>query len=391
MRSNGEGSAAISAGDEQEEGTRNASTPRERKTSSVSVKAGLGLVTWSCLGRGRECGYFCELLGQIPMIRDDEFRLLFEAAPNGMIVIDQAGAIVFINAQTEKLFGYSRGELVGQAVELLLPERFRATHAALRDQFGKNPQPRAMGAGRDLCGRRKDGSELPVEIGINPFHSGDRALVIASVVDISERKRNEEHVHFIMSELSHRSKNLLMVVLAIANQTVKRATSFGEFQKQFEGRIMAIARCHDLLVEQGWAGASIQALILAQLEPFADSAARVDAAGPPIMLHPEAIQQLGLALYELATNAMKYGALSSPAGRIVIRWAVDQSRTPKKFCLSWEERGGPHVDPPTYEGFGHKLLSQIAEELPNTECGLVFGPEGVSWRLECAEELVLRH
>lgn len=101
-------------------------TPRERKTSSVSVKAGLGLVTWSCLGRGREC--------------------------------DQAGAIVFINAQTEKLFGYSRGELVGQAVELLLPERFRATHAALRDQFGKNPQPRAMGAGRDLCGRRKDGS-----------------------------------------------------------------------------------------------------------------------------------------------------------------------------------------------------------------------------------------
>lgn len=339
----------------------------------------------------RNCGYFCEVLGQLSMIRDDEFRLLFEAAPNGMIVVDQAGAIVFVNAQTEKLFGYSRGELVGQAVELLIPERFRTTHAALRDQFEKNPQPRPMGAGRDLCGRRKDGSEFPVEIGINPFHSADRALVIASVVDISERKRSEEHVRFIMNELSHRSKNLLMVVLAIASQTVKRATSFGEFQKQFEGRLMAIARCHDLLVEQGWAGASIQDLILAQLEPFADSAARIDAVGPPVILHPEAIQQLGLALYELATNAMKYGALSSPTGRIVIRWAVDQSRTPNKFCLSWEEQGGPHVDPPAYEGFGHKLLSRIAKDLPDTECALVFDSEGVSWRLECTEELVLRH
>jgi PAS domain S-box-containing protein len=186
------------------------------------------------------------------MIHEDEFRLLFEAAPNGMIVVDQAGAIVSVNAQTEKLFGYSRGELVGQAVELLIPEQFRTTHAALRDQFEKNRQPRPMGAGRDLCGRRRDGSEFPAEIGINPFRSGDRALVIASVVDISERKRNEEHVRFIMNELSHRSKNLLMVVLAIAKQTVKRVTSFGEFQKQFEGRIMAIARCHDLLVKQGW-------------------------------------------------------------------------------------------------------------------------------------------
>ena len=122
--------------------------------------------------------------GRISMIRDDDFRLLFEAAPNGVVVVDQAGAIVFVNAQTENFFGYSRGELIGLAVELLIPEQFRPTHAALRDQFGKNPQPRPMGAGRDLCGRRKDGSEFPVEIGISPFRSGDRALVIASVIDV---------------------------------------------------------------------------------------------------------------------------------------------------------------------------------------------------------------
>jgi PAS domain S-box-containing protein len=81
------------------------------------------------------------------MNRDDEFRLLFEAAPNGMIVVDQAGAIVFFNAQIEKLFGYSREELIGQTVELLIPEQFRTTHAALRDQFEKNRQPRPLGGG----------------------------------------------------------------------------------------------------------------------------------------------------------------------------------------------------------------------------------------------------
>lgn len=105
------------------------------------------------------------------MIRDDQFRLLFEAAPNGMIVIDQAGAITFVNAQIEKLFGYSRGELIGQPVEILIPERFRAAHPGLRERFADNPRPRPMGAGRDLYGRGKNGNEFPVEIGINPLRS----------------------------------------------------------------------------------------------------------------------------------------------------------------------------------------------------------------------------
>jgi two-component sensor histidine kinase len=136
-------------------------------------------------------------------------------------------------------------------------------------------------------------------------------------------------------------------------------------------------------------GASIDALIFAQLEPFIDTSARIDAAGPPIMLQPEAAQNIGLALHELAINAVKYGALSSPKGRIIIRWDVDRERT-RKFRLSWEERGGPRVNPPVHEGFGHKLLSRIAKDSPDTESGFLFGPEGLSWRLECSEQLVLR-
>jgi PAS domain S-box-containing protein len=322
---------------------------------------------------------------------ESELRLLFEAAPNGMIVTDEAGVITFVNRQIEKLFGYPRGELIGRSVEVLIPARSRAGHPAKRAEFMKNPAIRPMGAGRDLYGLRKDGTEFPVEIGLNPFRSGDRLLVAGSVIDITERKRNEEHIRFIMNELSHRSKNLLMVVLAIANQTVRRATSFGEFQKNFESRLLAIARCHELLVDKGWEGASIESLITAQLRPFTDDPrSRVDAAGPPIILNPDAAQNISLALHELAANSMKYGALSAPEGQILIRWDIDELRTPKKFRFSWQERGGPLVEPPTHEGFGHKLLSRIASENPDTETRLAFAPEGFTWTIECQEQVFLR-
>ena len=323
---------------------------------------------------------------------EEQFRLLFEAAPNGMIVTDHDGVITFVNRQVEKLFGYWRGELIGRSVEVLVPERFQRAHPGSRAQFAKQPETRAMGAGRDLYGLRKNKTEFPVEIGLNPFRSGGRLLVVASAIDITERKRNEEHIRFIMDELSHRSKNLLMVVLAIANQTVEHATSFGEFQANFGGRLMALARSHDLLVEKGWSGASIEALIFTQLKPFMDEPAiRLDVAGPPIMLTPLAAQNIGLALHELATNAMKYGALSSPEGRIVIRWDVDDRQLPKKFRLSWREQGGPPVHPPTHQGFGHTVLSHIAQGSSDTDAGLMFAPEGFAWRFECEEQLMLRH
>ena len=322
---------------------------------------------------------------------EQDLRLLFEAAPNGMIATDQSGTITFANAQIVRMFGYSRTELIGRSIEILIPERFRAAHTTMRAAFAKHPETRAMGGGRDLYGMRKDGTEFPVEVGLNPFRSGDRMLVVGCVIDISERKRHEEHLRIVMNELSHRSKNLLTVVLSIANQTVRRATSFSEFQKHFEARLLAIARCHDLLVEKGWTGASIEALISAQLRPFMDDpAARIDAAGPPIMLKPEAAQNIGLALHELATNAMKYGALSSPAGQIVIRWDIDEFQSPKRFRMTWQERGGPPVEPPTHEGFGHKLLAHVIPGALDTEVRLAFAPEGFAWSIDCQEQLLLR-
>ena len=119
------------------------------------------------------------------------FRLVVEAAPNAMVMVDRAGKIVMVNSQAERVFGYSRPELIGQPVEMLVPERFRSHHPELRKTFFADPQPRPMGAGRDLYGLKKDGSEFPVEIGLNPIETDEGTMVLSAIVDISARKASE--------------------------------------------------------------------------------------------------------------------------------------------------------------------------------------------------------
>lgn len=129
------------------------------------------------------------------------FRVAVEASPNGMVMVDRAGKIVLVNREIERLFGYGRDELLGQGIEVLVPRAIRQQHPGLRDGFFEKPQSRSMGAGRDLHGRRKDGVEIPVEIGLNPIKTDEGLFVLASVVDISARKRAEEELRRSNEEL----------------------------------------------------------------------------------------------------------------------------------------------------------------------------------------------
>jgi PAS domain S-box-containing protein len=124
----------------------------------------------------------------------DLFRLAVESAPNAMIMVDVEGRILLVNAQTERLFGYAREELIGQSIEMLVPARFRGSHPGHRRSFFANPQARSMGAGRDLFGLRKDGTEVPVEIGLNPFQTVSGSYVLAAVVDITVFKRMQAEI-----------------------------------------------------------------------------------------------------------------------------------------------------------------------------------------------------
>ena len=127
-------------------------------------------------------------------LRESErrFQLVVEAAPNAMVMVDQAGEIVMVNTEAERVFGYSRVELLGQPVEMLVPERFRGDHPGLRATYFTDPQPRPMGAGRELYGLKRDGSEFPVEIGLNPIETDEGTMVLSAIlVDITERKAAE--------------------------------------------------------------------------------------------------------------------------------------------------------------------------------------------------------
>lgn len=128
----------------------------------------------------------------------DLLALVVDATPSGMIMVDSSGKIAIVNMQIEKLFGYHRQELLGEPIEILVPEAARSGHAALRDSYMAAPLARNMGSGRDLHGRRKDGSLIPVEIGLNPLTAGGEQYVLASVVDISERKRHEERLALVV-------------------------------------------------------------------------------------------------------------------------------------------------------------------------------------------------
>jgi PAS domain S-box-containing protein len=125
---------------------------------------------------------------------EETFRALLESAPDAMVVVDGGGRMVLVNAQTERLFGYSRGELLGQPVEILVPQRFRSAHVAHRDDYSADPHVRPMGVGLELFGRRKDNSELPVEIMLSPIRIGRETLVVSAIRDITERKRFEQEL-----------------------------------------------------------------------------------------------------------------------------------------------------------------------------------------------------
>jgi PAS domain S-box-containing protein len=136
-------------------------------------------------------------------LADEMFRLAVEACPNGMVMIDADGKIVMANSEIELQFGYRRDELIGQPVDMLVPERLRTEHARHRRDFTPKPEARRMGVGRELFGRRSDGREFPVEVGLNPIHSGGELMVLSVIVDLSQRRRAERLKDEFVATVSH--------------------------------------------------------------------------------------------------------------------------------------------------------------------------------------------
>ena len=172
---------------------------------------------------------------------NERFRRVVEASPSGIILVDEKGRITLVNAQIQKLFGYTREELIGQAVDLLVPDRFRAGHQVHRASFHQAPAPRMMGQGRELFGRRKDGTEFPLEIGLSSIQGPEGILVLAAVVDLTARKQAEAEVSRQRAELAHVARVSTMGELA---------ASVAHELNQPLGAILANAEAAELFLQQ---------------------------------------------------------------------------------------------------------------------------------------------
>jgi PAS domain S-box-containing protein len=191
--------------------------------------------------------------------------------------------------------------------------------------------------------------------------------------DITERKRAEQRARLLAAEVDHRAKNVLAVVQVMLRQT--RAATVAEFAAAAQGRIAALARMHTLLAESRWEGVDLRRLVEDELAPYVTRKDHVVLTeGPSVLLSPRVAQSLAMALHELATNGIKYGALSAPGGRVAVAWSLAPDR---KLSLTWSESGGPPVTPPSRRGLGTIVIEQSVGEQLSGQAEFGWRPEGL--------------
>jgi len=300
-----------------------------------------------------------------------KYHLLIEYASDGIFLSDANGAYLEANKRGLDMLGYSIQELLSLNINDLI---------VLDERDSRPARLNELKTGQHIISerrlRRKDRSLIPVEISAKKLPDG-RFLGI--VRDITERKKAEEQRQMMNRELDHRVKNNLAVVLSIADQTARSVNTVSEFSTRFIGRIMALARVHGLLAQSHWTGTDLRTLVTRTLQPHIDrDGGRIRVSGDPCQIPARATGPLCMTLHELATNAIKYGALQSPTGVINIDWTARHTHdSPPVVVITWSESGGPPVHEPSHRGFGTNLIQfGMAHEI-RAAVALEFRPTGV--------------
>lgn len=319
-------------------------------------------------------------------IRESEQHLrdLLEALPAAVYTTDAQGRINFFNKACIEMAG--RTPRIGD--EWCVTWRLYTSEGAAlpHDQC---PMAVALKEDRPIRGveamaERPDGTLVPFMPFPTPLHDGEGMLIgaINMLVDITERKLAENRQKILIDELNHRVKNTLATVQSISAQTARHSDSLQDFSQRFERRLMGLARAHDLLTAQHWEDAPLDFLVREILSPLVGRSGKgAQIEGPSIALDPRAALSITMALNELLTNATKYGALSSVGGNLAVKWHVRESVGRSMVDLTWEERGGSRVVPPTRRGFGTRLIERCIERDLNGELDLAFEPDGLLCRM----------
>jgi PAS domain S-box-containing protein len=309
---------------------------------------------------------------------NQRFNLALRAS--GVTVMTQDRDLVFTWI-SRSVYGQSPDSVIGKAQNEVIPEAALGPVTNLKRSVIETGEP-ARGDIRIAY----NGIESWYDLTVHPLTDefGNVTGIISGAVDITRYKEQEARIRLLMRELTHRSKNLLTVIQAIMRQTATNSTSVEDFETRFSARLQSLAGSHDLLVQEGWQGASMRDLVRSQLGHYGDRTdSQIELSGEPLKIKPDAAQHIGMALHELATNATKYGALSSPTGKVHISWHVSAAPDGTPMCrLAWEESGGPPAERPSRRGFGRVVIERTVARAVNGEVHIDYSPTGLRWTLD---------
>jgi PAS domain S-box-containing protein len=309
---------------------------------------------------------------------EQRYQELFDSIDEGLCIIelevDATGhahdyRFLKTNPAFDKHSGFSNA--VGRTMRELAPEH----EPMWLETFGRiarSGSPERFEERADMLGRYLD---------VYAFRTGRASEHRIAVLlrDVTERRATEERQKMLMSELNHRVKNTLATVQSIANQTMVTVANTADFVEKFRGRLATLSEAHDLLAQASWEGAELSGILYRLVSGDGDGE-RIGLSGPVVVLPPQAALTLSLILYELVTNARKYGALSQPEGRVRVGWRVEARNGERHLDLDWIERDGPFVKTPETSGFGRALIEQSLAGIGG-RAELEFRSGGVSCRI----------
>jgi PAS domain S-box-containing protein len=295
---------------------------------------------------------------------------IVQSAMDGIISFDEEQRILLFNPAAEKVFGYSSDDILGRQLATLFPEQVREKLIEDVRQFFATGVVNQSLEGTDLVAERRGGEEFPIDASMSQVSVSGERVGTMILRDVTERRTNEEARALLAREVDHRAKNALAVAQALV--TLTKAGTVEDFSEAIRGRIESLGRAHSLLSQSQWRGAPLEQLIRDELGPYAkDEQLQIN--GERISCGASAVQSLSLLFHELATNAVKHGALGRDTGKVMIEWFLDS----RQLKVTWKERGGPPVSAPKGEGFGSRLLRQVAGRQLDADLKFHWDTEGL--------------
>jgi PAS domain S-box-containing protein len=297
---------------------------------------------------------------------------IVESAMDAIITIDERQTIILFNPAAEHMFGIPADQALGRPITDFIPERFRSSHDGHIRRFRETGvTTRKMGALGAVSGLRASGEEFPVEASISQVEVGGERLSTVILRDITERKLSEEARVLLAREVDHRAKNALAVAQSLIKLT--KGETKEDYIAAVQGRMSALVRAHSLLSQGRWQGADLAETIGDELELYVGSG-QAHVAGPSVTLAANAVQPVSMVVHELATNAIKHGALREAEGAVHLHWRRTREGD---LLLEWEELGGQPVTPPARSGFGSTLLREVVTKQLGGALDLDWRREGL--------------